>query len=206
LRRARRSSLTAPSPRLPRRGAALECGRLVTAHGHPISVLFCVVSRIFRASLTPRIHLLNSKIFRTSFSIVQKKSACLFDTEVMHRKSCLRLVAQRRRGQKYFDEKHIAVCWRAFLTGNQRTSGCPWEPMHAIPHAKKQRIAMKKKCAQCHGRLGLGVRFRNLWSGHGWVHLRFCSARCESTYELEQKDTHSKRRWHTFLSSSGLRC
>ena len=65
---------------------------------------------------------------------------------------------------------------------------------------------MKKKCAQCQGRLGLGVRFRNLWSGHGWVHLRFCSARRESTYELEQKDTHSKRRWHTFLSSSGLRC
>src|SRR5262245_1430377 len=31
-----------------------------------------------------------------------------------------------------------------------------------------------KSCAQCHGKLGLGVRARNLWNGHWWVHVRFC--------------------------------
>ena len=30
-----------------------------------------------------------------------------------------------------------------------------------------------KRCAQCHGKLGLGVRFRNISNGHWWVHLRF---------------------------------
>ena len=33
-----------------------------------------------------------------------------------------------------------------------------------------------KRCAQCHSKLGLGVRFRNVWNGHWWVHVRFCSA------------------------------
>jgi hypothetical protein len=44
-----------------------------------------------------------------------------------------------------------------------------------------------KKCAQCNGKLGLGVRFRNLWNGRWWVHLRFCSSYCEKLYELEQR-------------------
>jgi hypothetical protein len=39
-----------------------------------------------------------------------------------------------------------------------------------------------KRCAQCNRRLGLGVRFRNIWNGHRWVHVRFCSARCEAIY------------------------
>ena len=26
---------------------------------------------------------------------------------------------------------------------------------------------------------GLGVRFRNIWNGHWWVHVRFGSVRCE---------------------------
>jgi hypothetical protein len=32
-----------------------------------------------------------------------------------------------------------------------------------------------KTCAQCHGKLGLGVRSRNLWNGLWWVHVLFCS-------------------------------
>jgi hypothetical protein len=43
-----------------------------------------------------------------------------------------------------------------------------------------------KRCAQCHGKLGLGVRSRNLWNGWWWVHVRFCSSRCKALYELEQ--------------------
>jgi hypothetical protein len=28
-----------------------------------------------------------------------------------------------------------------------------------------------KRCAQCHGKLGLGVRSRNLWNGRWWIHV-----------------------------------
>jgi hypothetical protein len=35
-------------------------------------------------------------------------------------------------------------------------------------------IAMKK-CAQCHGKLGLGARSRNVWNGRWWVHVVYCS-------------------------------
>src|SRR5215510_6471791 len=37
-----------------------------------------------------------------------------------------------------------------------------------------------KTCAQCHGKLGLGVRSRNLWNGLWWVHVLFCSTHCET--------------------------
>jgi hypothetical protein len=60
-----------------------------------------------------------------------------------------------------------------------------------------------RRCAQCHGRLGLGVRFRNLWSGHGWVHLHFCSTRCEGIFKQDREEANAKRRWYTVLSPSG---
>jgi hypothetical protein len=28
-----------------------------------------------------------------------------------------------------------------------------------------------KRCAQCHGKLGLGVSSRNVWNGRWWVHV-----------------------------------
>jgi hypothetical protein len=51
-----------------------------------------------------------------------------------------------------------------------------------------------KICAQCHGKLGLGVRARNIWDGRWWVHVRFCSTHCEALYELERYDANAKRR------------
>jgi hypothetical protein len=54
-----------------------------------------------------------------------------------------------------------------------------------------------KRCAQCGGHLGLGVKFRNLWNGAWWVHLRFCSALCEESYELERRIENERRRWLT---------
>jgi hypothetical protein len=45
-----------------------------------------------------------------------------------------------------------------------------------------------KRCAQCHGKLGLGVRFRNVGNGRWRVHVRFCSAHCEALHELERYD------------------
>jgi hypothetical protein len=57
-----------------------------------------------------------------------------------------------------------------------------------------------KTCAQCHGKLGLGVRFRNLWNGRRWVHLRFCSAYCEGLYELARYEADARHRWYSFLA------
>jgi hypothetical protein len=60
------------------------------------------------------------------------------------------------------------------------------------------RIHMKR-CAQCHGKLGLGVRARNLWNGRWWVHVRFCSTHCEALYELERQDANAQL-WRTLLA------
>ena len=59
--------------------------------------------------------------------------------------------------------------------------------------------AAMKRCALCHGRLGLGARFRNIWNGRWWVHVRFCSVRCEGIYEVRRNEA-AKHRWHTFLA------
>jgi len=53
--------------------------------------------------------------------------------------------------------------------------------------------AAMKRCAQCQGKLGLGVRSRNLWNGRWWVHVRFCSTHCEALYELERYDATARR-------------
>src|SRR5262249_6474779 len=44
-----------------------------------------------------------------------------------------------------------------------------------------------KRCAQCRGQLGLGVRSRNLWNGRWWIHVRYCSTYCEALHELERR-------------------
>jgi hypothetical protein len=44
-----------------------------------------------------------------------------------------------------------------------------------------------KRCAQCGGKLGLGVKYQNLWRGYRLVHLRFCSKVCEQAYEVMQR-------------------
>ena len=54
-------------------------------------------------------------------------------------------------------------------------------------------IAMKR-CAQCHGPLGLGVRSRNVWNGRWWDHVRYCSTHCEALHELERYKARSPAR------------
>jgi hypothetical protein len=64
-----------------------------------------------------------------------------------------------------------------------------------------------KRCAQCHGKLGLGVRFRNVWNGRWWVHVRYCSTHCEALHELERYNAHAKT-WpahHTSQQSNARR-
>ena len=57
-----------------------------------------------------------------------------------------------------------------------------------------------KTCVQCQGKLGLGIRARNLWKGRWWSHVYFCSARCEDRYELEQSEANAKPRWRSFFA------
>src|SRR5262245_18581435 len=61
------------------------------------------------------------------------------------------------------------------------------------------REAAMKTCALCHGKLGLGARFRNVWNGRWWSRVRFCSARCEAIYQVKRNDA-AKQRWFAFLA------
>jgi hypothetical protein len=56
-----------------------------------------------------------------------------------------------------------------------------------------------KMCAQCHGKLGLGVRSRNVWNGRWWVHVRYCSVHCEALHELERYNARASRGRHASL-------
>jgi hypothetical protein len=59
-------------------------------------------------------------------------------------------------------------------------------------------IAMKR-CAQCHGNLGLGVRSRKVWNGRWWVLVRYCSAHCEALHKLERYKARANRGRHAFI-------
>jgi hypothetical protein len=63
-----------------------------------------------------------------------------------------------------------------------------------------------KRCAQCRGKLGLGVRSRNVWNGRWWVHVLYCSTHCEALYELERQ--RPRQTWlariHTWQQSAEL--
>src|SRR5262245_30334694 len=73
---------------------------------------------------------------------------------------------------------------------------------YRVRHPSAREAAMKR-CAQCHGKLGLGVRSRNVWNGRWWTHTRFCSAHCEGKYELERYNANVKQhRWYTYLYPS----
>jgi hypothetical protein len=59
----------------------------------------------------------------------------------------------------------------------------------------------KKRCAQCGGKLPLGVRVKNHWTDQGRQHLRFCSKLCETNNELEYHTEVRKRTaWTNYLS------
>src|SRR5262249_18538727 len=78
----------------------------------------------------------------------------------------------------------------------ETTKGCPTERPRHLGFAMK-------RCAQCHGKLGLGVRFRNVWNGRWWVHVLYCSTHCEALHELERYDARVKRERHAFIPRSG---
>jgi hypothetical protein len=51
------------------------------------------------------------------------------------------------------------------------------------------------RCFNCGSKLGLGVRFLNLWNCEEWVHVRFCSTLCQTTCELERRTQTARNRW-----------
>jgi hypothetical protein len=51
------------------------------------------------------------------------------------------------------------------------------------------------------GLCALGSHRRNYWAGRFWVHKRFCSAMCESLFELERAALTSQQRWLSYLGS-----
>jgi hypothetical protein len=61
----------------------------------------------------------------------------------------------------------------------------------------------RHRCAGCGNKLGLGVRFRNLWNGTTWLHLRFCSANCETRNELVRRNATRPDRWFSYLVTMG---
>jgi len=60
-----------------------------------------------------------------------------------------------------------------------------------------------KRCAQRHGKLGLGARSRNVWNGRWWVHVVYCSTHCEALHELERYDARVKRERDALIPRSG---
>jgi hypothetical protein len=60
----------------------------------------------------------------------------------------------------------------------------------------------KHRCAECAGKLGLGVRFRNLWDGLTWRHLRFCSAHCEEQNEFVRRNRSRRDRWFSYQNDN----
>jgi hypothetical protein len=56
-----------------------------------------------------------------------------------------------------------------------------------------------KRCAQCQGKLGLGLHSRKVWNGRWWVQVRYCSAHCEAHHELERYNACANRGWHAFI-------
>jgi hypothetical protein len=78
----------------------------------------------------------------------------------------------------------------------------PWDRAKRLRNrtANETGIAMKR-CAQCHGKLGLGVRSRNVWNGRWWVHVLYCSTHCEALHELERY-ARAKRGRHAFIPRS----
>ena len=61
-----------------------------------------------------------------------------------------------------------------------------------------------KQCAQCHGKLGLGVRSQNLWNGRWWIYVRYCSIHCEELV-MGWSDANTDYRWYTPSSLVAVR-
>jgi hypothetical protein len=100
----------------------------------------------------------------------------------------MQIVVQKKQGQLI-----LQLCY----VSQQESNGQPDVKRARRPGTMRSKLM--KTCAQCHKKLGLRVRFRNMWNGHWWVHVRFCSVRCEAICEAKRNDA-VKHRWHAVLA------
>src|SRR5262245_63954700 len=91
------------------------------------------------------------------------------------------------RVETFFDSTKPSSAWELCLSSTRPRGRRCCKTRHPMGET-----AAMKRCAQCHGKLGLGVRSRNLFNGRWWVHVRFCSAHCESLYKPEQRQRTSQ--------------
>ena len=89
--------------------------------------------------------------------------------------------------ETFFDSTKPSLAWELCLSSTRPRGRRCCETRHLMG----EKAAMKR-CAQCHGKLGLGVRSPNLWNGRWWAHVRFCSVHCEDLYKPEQRQRTSQ--------------
>ena len=94
-------------------------------------------------------------------------------------------------------------CWSLSKRCESTNRSALYYFLNRRPTCAERKAAMKR-CALCHGRLGLGARFRNIWNGHWWVHVRFLFGSLRSHYEVKRNNA-VKHRWHAFLARGDLR-
>lgn len=66
-------------------------------------------------------------------------------------------------------------------------------------HSSRETEMKSNRCAQCGGRLGLGVLFKKYWGHWTWIHKRFCSSLCAHHYDTESHVAKQQGHWHAFL-------
>jgi hypothetical protein len=81
-------------------------------------------------------------------------------------------------------------------TGDQRA------PEYSLGRASNRKEYEKVRSMPW--KTGIGCPFRNIWNGTWWVHVRFCSVRCEAIYQDTQNNA-ATHRWHAFLADGTSR-
>src|SRR5262245_51514501 len=120
----------------------------------------------------------------------ERHAACLVPAESSARNTIETVFCLRR--------NHISAS-ALNATSQQMTNGRRVPVERDLPGSQKE--AAMKRCAQCHGKLGLGVRSRNLWNGRWWIHVRYCSTHCEALHEVERRQRQTSL-VHAILSPS----
>jgi hypothetical protein len=149
---------------------------------------------------------------RQSILIVGSKLADCVSHQALAASALLRVGHLRIRGRRGDGHRYWLAKSKGLTAGAEPVDG----HQEQIFGAKQQALATgqrlrnrgpnediaMKRCAQCHGKLGLGVRYRNVWNGRWWVHLRYCSAHCEALHELERYGARAKHGWTRMQTSA----
>src|SRR6516164_5155069 len=89
----------------------------------------------------------------------------------------------RRGGLKRWPLLVLEPSARTIAAWQRRTNVChkatsPCEGAKRLRNRTANDGYSDEKMCPCHGKLGLGVRSRNVWNGRWWVHVLYCSTHC----------------------------